>query len=286
MRVAFATCDFFPDGWDDDRATAQLLGAEFRSWSDPSVAWEQYDRVVLRSVFDYPGRLNAFLAWSRRVGDERLRNTPSFVGFNADKRYLSELRAPTVPTTFVAAGEPLPMLAGEVVVKPAVSAGARDTGRFSPSTHDRALALIERIRSRGGTAIVQPYLPAVEDGETSLVYLGGTLSHILRKGPVLDADEVAPVATDGVGAQLGIAQAMLNEQLVQAGRASPAEQAVGAAVVAELSERFGTPVFLRIDLLRDASGPLVLEVEGLDAALYLDTAPGAPEAFAAAVLAS
>lgn len=45
-------------------------------------------------------------------------NAPGLVAFNADKRYLAELQAPTVPTVFVEPAAALPSLDGEVVVKP------------------------------------------------------------------------------------------------------------------------------------------------------------------------
>ena len=62
-----------------------------------------------------------------------------------------------------------------MVVKPTISAGARDTGRFSPCAHASALALIARLRDEGRTAMVQPYLPAVEDrGETAIVFTAGS----------------------------------------------------------------------------------------------------------------
>ena len=110
---------------------------------------------MLRSVWDYSGRIEEFLGWCAAVGAERLRNTPELVAFDADKRYLGELGVPIAPTTFVGPGDPLPTLEGEVVVKPNVSAGARSTGRFGPPSHAEALALVERIRESGRTAIVQ-----------------------------------------------------------------------------------------------------------------------------------
>src|SRR5690606_16697815 len=99
---------------------------------------------------------------------------------------------PVVPTTFVAPGEPLPEVRGEVVVKPSVSAGARDTGRFSEHTHHLARELVARIQAGGRTAMVQPYLPAVDTrGETAVVCIDGEPLHTLHKHAVLRADEVA-----------------------------------------------------------------------------------------------
>ncbi len=282
-RVAFATYSAMPEGWTDDHAPAALLGAEFRTWSDPAVDWEAYDRVVLRSTWDYTQRPDEFLAWCHAVGRQRLRNSPGLIAFNADKRYLAQLTAPTVPTIFVAPGDPLPALDGEVVVKPNVSAGARDTGRFGPATHGDAVALIERIRASGRVALLQPYLDAVDEhGETALVFIAGQLSHVGRKRAILRPDEVAPLAA---GRQAPAA-AMLEDDLVVAGTADAAEQALAQRILAEISGRFGTPLYARVDLVRGHGGePLLLELEVTEPVLYLGTSPGASERFAAAVLA-
>ena len=283
MRVALATCSAFPAGTADDRAVAALLDADIHAWDDPEVGWEAYDRVIVCSTWDYVDRVEAFVAWCEAIGPRRLRNDPALVAFAVDKRYLGALSVPTVPTVFVAPGDPLPALAGEVVVKPNVSAGARDTGRFGERVHDEALALIEQIRASGRIALVQPYLPAVDTrGETALVYFGGTLSHVLRKRAVLRPDEVAPMAEDGA------AEAMHDEDLVVAGEATAAERALAEQALADVAARFGRlPLYARVDLLTGADGePLLIELEVVEPALYLDTAPGAAARFAAAIRAS
>lgn len=285
MRVAFATCAAVPDGTDDDRAAAELLGADVRAWDDGAVDWDAYDRVVLRSTWDYTERVEPFLSWCRAVGSARLRNVPELVAFNADKRYLAQLGCPTVATTFVAPGEPPPALDGEVVVKPSVSAGARLTGRFGPAAHADARALLARIHARGRTALVQPYLASVDArGETALVFLGGELSHVLRKRAVLAPDEVAPPLDGQDGA---VAAVMRERDLVVAGEAGADELALARRIAGEVARRFGTPLYLRVDLVRDAAGaPLLLELEAIEPALYLAQAPAAAGRLAAAVRAS
>jgi hypothetical protein len=275
-----------PGGNPDDHPVAELLGATFEVWDDPSVDWAAYDRVVLRSVWDYTWRADEFLPWCRAVGPERLRNTPDLVAFNSDKRYLESLPVPTVPTRFVAPGEPVPDLSGEVVVKPTMSAGARDTGRFGPATHDEARALVERITAGGRTAMVQPFLEDVDErGEVALVHFGGELSHVLIKRSVLAPDEVAPVAAES---PLGVAAVMLEDDLVTGGEASPDEQALARSVLDELAERFGgVPLYARVDVVRDGDGqPVLLELEAVEPHLYLATSPGAAERFARAIAAS
>jgi hypothetical protein len=281
MRVAFVTGSGIDRGRDDDRDTAERLGAEVRRWSDPNVDWQAYDRVVIRSAWDYTFALEAFLAWCARVGPQRLRNRPELVRFNADKRYLGELDAPTVPTAFAVPGADVPALAGEVVVKPNISAGARNTGRFGPDRHAEARALIAAITASGRTALVQPYLPLIDArGETAIVYLGGERSHVLSKRPVLREPGIAPLA-DGTGAP---AAAMLDPDLVRPARAGAAELEVAEAVHAQISRRFGTPLYARIDLVPGPDGdPVLLELEVIEPNLYLGQAPGAAERFAAAI---
>ncbi len=283
MRIAFATCAEYPDGWEDDRVAARLAGAEFVVWDDPTVDWEAYDRVILRSVWDYSRRAPEFLAWCAAVGPERLRNRPDLVAFDADKRYLGELRAPTAPTTFVAPGDPLPALEGEVVVKPNVSAGARDTGRFGPDSHAEALALVERIRGSGRVAIVQAYLADVDrSGETALVFIAGELSHVLHKRAVLRGEGVAPTAPG----RMGVAAVMFEDDLVVAGTADARRREFAGTVLDEVSERFGTPLYARIDTAADVEGrPVLMELEAIEPNLYFATAPGAAARFARAVLA-
>ncbi len=283
MRVAFATCSSFPDGVDEERPVAAAIGAEFLRWDDHGVDWHAYDRVVIRSTWDYTLRAGEFLAWCEAVGPARLRNDPRLVAWNADKRYLADVSCATVPTVFVAPGDPLPELQGEVVVKPNVSGGARDTGHFTPATHDLAAALIDTILASGRVALVQPYMAAVaERGETALVFLGGELSHVLHKQPVLAPDEVAPT----VGGD-GPARAMLREDLVGPGECRAEQLALAQTLLSEIASRFGSVLYARVDLVDgDAGEPRLIELEAIEPRLYLQFAPGAAERLAAAVLAS
>ncbi|MEB0160992.1 hypothetical protein, partial [Pseudomonas sp. AH2 (2023)] len=48
------------------------------------------------------------------------------------------------------------------------------------------------LQESGRTALVQPYDPRVEAGETALVFLGGQQSHAFTKGPMLPPPGQAP----------------------------------------------------------------------------------------------
>ena len=290
MHVALARAAVVPDEFDDDARLAAALRARsvdaaLPVWNDPAVDWSAFDRVIVRSTWDYTRLLGSFLSWADVIGPS-LRNPPELIRWNSDKRYLADVaRAglPVVATRFVEPGDPAPGLDGEVVVKPAVSAGARDTGRFGPGAHDAAHALLTRLGAAGRTAMVQRYLPGVEArGETAIVLFGGRASLVLRKRAVLSPDEEAPVRADALGA----AEAMYDAGLVTRTEATSAEHELAENVVAYLRERFGaTPLYVRVDLVPGPGGdPVVLEVEAVEPNFYLDTAPAAADRLAAVIV--
>ena len=292
MRITVATFEGMPAefGWEDRLLLDKLRerGAEvaYVPWTDDEADWDSPDLVVARSPWDYAQRHAEFVEWVRRVGAP-LENAPALIEWNSDKRYLGDLAAdgvPVVETTYVGRGDQVPAIDSEVVVKPAVSGGARDTGRFGPASAEAGRALIERICDRGGTAMVQPFVATVEtSGETAVVTIAGEVSHVLRKAPVLRPDEVAPVREDG----LGVAEAMYDPGLVVAGDADSDEIELAGRTLGAVRRRFSTtPLIARIDMLRDPSGrPVVLELEAIEPNLYFDHAPEAADRLADAIIA-
>ena len=94
---------------------------------------------------------------------------------------LRDLGVPTVPTHW--SSRDLPDWP-EYVVKPAISAGARDTTRTTD--RDKAAELAATLEAAGRQPMVQPYLDMVEsEGETSLLYFNRRLSHAVRRNPML-----------------------------------------------------------------------------------------------------
>ena len=292
MRIAIATCAAVPPQLDEDEILLTALAArgaraERVVWDDPSAAWDRFDTVVVRSTWDYPRKLDAFLEWVDAIGS-RLRNAAPLVRWNADKAHLADLAGagiPVVPTTLVEPGEDLPPLDGEVVVKPTISAGARDTGRFGPGAHQDARDLASRLLAEGRSALVQPYIASVDElGETALVFIDGSYSHAARKRAVLRPDEVAPVRDDEIGG----AEVMYDPDIVQPGSASPQEVSVAESAIAYLRARFGDdPLYARVDLVTGDDGvPLLLELEAVEPNLFLRHSATAADRLAAAILAS
>jgi hypothetical protein len=289
--IALATCSALPDGWPDDALLVNALrerGADvrFEVWSDSEVDWTSFDLVMVRSTWDYTRRREEFVDWAGSL-DGRLHNAAAIIEWNSDKRYLADLDAAgiaTVPTRYVGPGDAVPELDGVVVIKPTVSAGARDTGKFGPALHGDAGELIATIARDGRTAMVQPYLDEVaEHGETSIVFFEGVESHVLRKSEILKADGVAPLAEGPITA----AAAMFAPELVVAGQAGVGERDLARQVLDELKRRFGQePLYARVDMILGPGGdPVLLELEAVEPSLYFETSPGSETKLAAAILA-
>lgn len=279
-RVALATCSAFPGLEADDQLVIPALAAIGIEavpviWDEPFADWGGFDLVVVRDTWDYVGRRAEYLAWARSV--PRLVNPAAVLEWTTDKRYLTDLHAaglPVIPALFVARGDRFPELEAEVVVKPTESGGARDTQRHDARSEKDAIALVNRIHASGRVAMIQPYLAGVEHGrgETALLYLGGSFSHAIHKGPLLRPDVVR--------------NDLFAEETIAAREPTADERRVGDAVMAWVTERFGVLTYARIDLLPAFGGHLVLEVELAEPSLFLAYAPGAPERLAAAIAAA
>ncbi|OPC77876.1 hypothetical protein B4N89_37075 [Embleya scabrispora] len=284
LRVALATCDLDEPDKDLPHTAAALerLGVQVVpvAW-DAWVIWRRFDAVVLHSTWDYPLRYEEFLAWAARTtGAVRLFNPLAMVGWNSDKRYMSDLGrdgVPIVPGTWTYPGHPwAPPDAEEYVVKPSISCSARDTARYGPGPTEqaRARAHVEALHRQGRTVLTQPYLRSVDaHGETSLMFLDGAYSHTVRRGAVLRVG--AEIAEEG----------LFTTAAVEPRTPDPAELACAESVVRSVSRRFGTPLYVRVDLVRGPDDlPLLLECELIEPSLFLEHSRPAADRLASALV--
>lgn len=257
MQVMLAGCDALPEGDGDEAGLVEALaghGVEAR-WEPWGGEVPADTLVVLRATWDYTDRPEEFHSWC--AGVPRLANEHDVVLHNLDKSYLvglGEAGVPVIPTLVVPPGSELPGLPGEIVVKPAVGAGSRGAGRFPADRVEQARDHLRSLHAAGSVALVQPYQPTVDEhGEQALVFLGGSYSHAFTKGPMLRGGVV------DTGDELFLAEELT--------AADPDEATIDVATHAltETARRLGIAaedlLYARIDLVRGAQGPLVLEVE-------------------------
>jgi glutathione synthase/RimK-type ligase-like ATP-grasp enzyme len=243
-------------------------------WDDATVDWAAVDLAVVRSCWDYSWRLEEFLAWAESV--PRLRNSADIVRWNTDKTYLRDLELaglPVVPTVWNPVREDELPDAGEWVVKPSISAGSRDTARWS--SRSAAIAHVAELTLGGRTAMLQPYLASVDDvGETAMLFIGGRFSHAVRKGPLLQPGEGVRQDRDSRG--------NLSRMHPTTAQRDVADAVFGA--IGTLVPDAAPPLYARIDLVHDAAGrPVVLELELTEPSLFLPQAPEAASTLVRAV---
>ena len=243
-------------------------------WDDADADWDGYALAVLRSTWDYSWRLDEFLSWAGGV--PRLRNAVELLRWNTDKTYLRDLERaglPIVPTVWSPTTvEALPD-AEEWVVKPSISAGSRDTARWTD--RGAALAHAAELIAAGRTAMLQPYLTSVDEhGETALLFLGGRFSHAVRKGPLLQRGEGVRQDRDSRGDLRPIDPTPEQRDVAQWVFDAVGDLVPGAAA----------PLYARIDLVQDGGGrPVLLELELAEPSLFLPQVPEAVARFTAAV---
>ncbi len=285
MRIAFVTHAGLPGLSTDDLLAVEELrrrGAtvEPAVWDDPGVRWSSYDRVILRSCWDYHLRLGEFLGWLDRMEREGipLWNPAPVARGNVDKSYLRDLAAagiPVVPTAFLERGEAVDLGAlldergwTDVVIKPSVSASAFRTLRIG-----RGEALAARtVRTdldemlAASRVLIQPFLPEIQTrGEWSLMFLRGEYSHAVLKRP--------GVGDFRVQAELG-GSATLE-------LSSPALIGQARAVVETIP---GPWLYARVDGVEIGGTFTLMELELIEPSLFLAAGPRAPARFAEAIL--
>ena len=290
MRLAIATCESPPVPDSDAERLAPALAergvdSELVVWSDPDADWSGYDLVWISSTWDYHERLDEFLAWLRRAAEATpVRNPPALIEWNVDKRYLRELGeagVPVIPTVWLEDGDGGPAVREaarrgwtEVVVKPAVDLGAARLERTSAVGLRAAVERVER------PALVQPFLESLaSEGELSLVYLGGELSHAVRKTPAEGDFRIQEQYGGRYEAIEASAEATaIGDRVIET---------IGPHVAKARDDGEPVPLYGRADLVRGPKGELcVIELELIEPSLYLDVVGEAESARFADLLAA
>jgi len=259
--IAVATSAALPALDPDSVPLLQALGergvdARPAIWTDPGVDWSAFDAILVRSTWDYYDRFEEFLAWVA-AAPVPMFNPPGVVAWNAHKSYLRDLAergVPVVDTVWLATGERTEVAWPQAVVKPAVAGSAKGLRRADGG---------ERVEALHHDLLVQPFLPSIRDeGELSLLYAAGELTHAVRKTP--HPGDIR------VQTEWGGSTATIDPEA----EAVVVAEAALAAVDADL-------LYARVDLVRAADGTLrLIELELIEPSLFLLGNPAATARFA------
>ena len=254
-----------------ERRGSRVVGAP---WNGPREAFAGADAVVLRSTWGYYRALDQFREWTEAMAAAtRLFNPIALVRWNLRKDYVGKLAAAgiRVPQSHLVACEAAAIEqvladAGwdQAVVKPASGASGYSVELVQRATLvQQVAALSDEARAAG--VVVQEFLPEIAEGELSMVYFDGVFSHAIRKRPPLGEFRSNSRFSPTRNAETPAA----------------AVQAQGAACLAALPEM---PLYARVDgVVRDGQ-LIVIEVEVLEPALFMEFDPPSAERFAEATL--
>ena len=246
-------------------------------WTRPTVHWDDYQLVVIRSTWDYQQAPEDFLDLLERIdrSQARLENNLATVRWNINKTYLRDLQdrgVTIVPTRWLPGLDHRQVRelghefsSKQIVVKPIVGANADDTFRLSiGATPEETQAATERFGRR--EVMAQPFIDAiVTHGEYSLFYFSGVYSHAILKRP--KAGDFRVQEEHG-----GIISSVTPEvDVLSTGQ--KAIDAIGS-----------TLLYARVDLVHLADGQIALmELELIEPSLYFSNDAEAPGRFANAV---
>jgi glutathione synthase/RimK-type ligase-like ATP-grasp enzyme len=236
------------------------------TWTDQDVNWAGYDLAVLKAPWDYFDKIELFYQWLAKLDGlgVRLLNPAPLVKWNADKHYLADIEAaslPVTPTAFLERGSTADLSAyfdrwdtDRLIVKPCISGGSKNTFAFdrlqAPAIEARLNALLHEE-----AFLVQPFIPQIEkEGEWSFLFFNGRFSHCLLKKP--EAGDFRVQQHFGGTIHPTIPPAGL---LVQAGR-----------YVAQFAEGC---LYARVDGVLVNGRLLLMELEIIEPFLYLSAHP-------------
>lgn len=241
-------------------------------WDRQDIEWRNFDAVVIRSTWDYQKAPEKFLSTLEAIERvTRLYNPVDICRWNLNKRYLRDLQArgvPIVPTYWLERLNDVSIesafntsAARRLVAKPLIGANADDTfvleQQEAASWQDALRIFADR------EVMVQPFVDSIPtEGEYSLFYFGGLLSHAIVKRPA-QGDFRVQEEHGGI-----IRSVIPSEDLVRAG--NQAIEAVGE-----------TLLYARVDFVRlDSGQPVLMEMELIEPSLYFEQCPGSAEVFA------
>ncbi len=164
-------------------------------WADPGVDWKANKTFILGPVWGYVSRIKEFVSLFNLFEKEnvKLLNSPKFMKWNLNKKYLVELQKAKVgqipKTTFVPPHSRATLrefFTDNIIIKGAVDAGGTSYKHVTFSNFDEASYLFETYKEKHAGVIVQQFIPEVQQmGELSFVFLGGGLSHFFIKVPAM-----------------------------------------------------------------------------------------------------
>ena len=278
--IVLATASDQPDITASDRLYADALGRHGFSvvgapWDGPRAAFDGAAAVVIRSTWGYYRASDAFRDWTEAVAAESspVQSDRSGAlelaqglhgqagrgfGARAANVHVVACEVDAIAKVFAETGW------SRAVVKPLTGASGYSVELVA---REGVAGAVSRLaaEARASGVLVQEFLPEIADGELSLIYFDAIFSHAVRKRP--------PQGEFRVNSRFGATYS--------AETPSRAVTEQGGAALRALPE---LPLYARVDgVVRDGA-LIVIEVEVLEPALFMEFDPSSAQRFAEATL--
>jgi glutathione synthase/RimK-type ligase-like ATP-grasp enzyme len=251
--------------------SAHGLALRVIDWEAPLEEFDGVALALIGTAWNYWDKVPAFLARLDALAARgiALHNPPKLIRWNMTKTYLRNLEAAgaqTIPTLWheaPCADDARAAFAhfgcDRLVVKRQVGAGAEGQELLER----RALAADWRFDR---PAMIQPFLPAIAtEGEISFIFIDGVFSHALVKRAARGDYRIQSLYGG-------------HEQSFE-----PAPGDIAAARAVLDAVPFTTPLYARIDMLREGDRLLLMEAELIEPYLYPEQGPRLGELLASAI---
>lgn len=246
-------------------------------WDDPRVRWQDYGLVLIKSPWDYFEKFSRFNQWLDNISalGIQMLNPCSIIKWNSDKHYLQEMIAAgfsVIPSAIIENGASSGLApffskfnTQQLIIKPCVSGGARNTFTVTPynlpGLQPKINALVQEE-----AYLVQPFIKEIETaGEWSFIFFNGKLSHCVVKRP-RSGDFRVQFAHGGT---------------VHIATPDPSQVKSAAAFV----DRFAKDcLYARVDAVMIGNELTLMELELIEPYLFLGTVPDAYENYYTALI--
>ncbi len=231
------------------------------AWTDPNFDWKSTKYVLFRTTWDYAEKFNEFADWLMDVAFKtKLINSYDLVSWNLDKHYMQDLKMSgvhTVETRFIEPKDTRTLKQiheqlgwEQTVLKPAISASAKNTFKLSPENVGGHEEVFSKLIS-DEAMMLQPFLNSIlERGELSLMLIGGQFTHAVIKKAKLGDFRVQ----DDFGGS------------VEDYNPTPEEIELAVKTM-EACET--VPLYARVDIANDNTGvPAVMELEIIEPEMW------------------
>lgn len=166
------------------------------SWQDKNVDFNEYDALIIRSIWGFHHHLEEFEKWLTTIKNNHilLLNPVDMIKDNLDKekqfQLLDQYQIKHIETTFTESKNIKEVLIKQkdasIVVKPTISESGNDTyllgeeNKKNNKTIEEIESLLQNVTSK---IMVQPFIKEIENGEYSLVFIDGKFQNAVLRYP-------------------------------------------------------------------------------------------------------